>query len=115
MSFPEVIRGRKNGWIRLWEPTASKPGRVDAQNGLLRSTENICFVLKDCEQLLKQALAITQQDDGPDMYEKAVQSDLEKYESLSKLTSFCELYGALSDIKYDRLATAEVLRETRLN
>ena len=40
------------------------------------------------------------------MYEKAVQSDLEKYESLSKLTSFCELYGALSDIKYDRLASS---------
>lgn len=69
-------------------------------------TENICFVLKDCEQLLKQALAITQQDDGPDMYEKAVQSDLEKYEGLSKRTSFCELSEALSDIKYDRLASS---------
>ena len=40
------------------------------------------------------------------MYEKAVRSDLEKYESLSKLTSFCELSGALSDIKYDRLASS---------
>ena len=40
------------------------------------------------------------------MYEKAVQSDLEKYESLSKLTSFCELSVALSDIKYDRLASS---------
>ena len=69
-------------------------------------TQNIRFVLKDCEQLLKQALAVTQQDDGPDMYEKAVRSDLEKYESLSKLTSFCELSVALSDIKYDRLASS---------
>ena len=40
------------------------------------------------------------------MYEKAVQSDLEKYEGLSRLTSFCELSGALSDIKYDRLASS---------
>lgn len=79
---------------------------LDRAEWLAPLTENICFVLKDCEQLLKQALAITQQDDGPDMYEKAVQSDLEKYESLSKLTSFCELYGALSDIKYDRLASS---------
>lgn len=79
---------------------------LDRAEWLAPLTENICFVLKDCEQLLKQALAITQQDDGPDMYEKAVQSDLEKYEGLSILTSFCELSGALSDIKYDRLASS---------
>lgn len=79
---------------------------LDRAEWLAPLTENICFVLKDCEQLLKQALAITQQDDGPDMYEKAVQSDLEKYEGLSKRTSFCELSGALSDIKYDRLASS---------
>lgn len=79
---------------------------LDRAEWLAPLTENICFVLKDCEQLLKQALAITQQYDGPDMYEKAVRSDLEKYESLSKLTSFCELSEALSDIKYDRLASS---------
>ena len=79
---------------------------LDRAEWLAPLTENICFVLKDCEQLLRQALAVTQQDDGPDMYEKAVRSDLEKYESLSKLTSFCELSGALSDIKYDRLASS---------
>ena len=79
---------------------------LDRAEWLAPLTENICFVLKDCEQLLRQALAVTQQDDGPDMYEKAVRSDLEKYESLSKLTSFCELSSALSDIKYDRLASS---------
>lgn len=79
---------------------------LDRAEWLAPLTENICFVLKDCEQLLKQALAITQQDDGPDMYEKAVQSDLEKYEGLSRLTSFCELSKALSNIKYDRLASS---------
>ena len=79
---------------------------LDRAEWLAPLTQNIRFVLKDCEQLLKQALAVTQQDDGPDMYEKAVRSDLEKYESLSKLTSFCELSEALSDIKYDRLASS---------
>lgn len=79
---------------------------LDRVEWLAPLTQNIRFVLKDCEQLLKQALAVTQQDDGPDMYEKAVRSDLEKYESLSKLTSFCELSVALSDIKYDRLASS---------
>lgn len=79
---------------------------LDRAEWLAPLTQNIRFVLKDCEQLLKQALAVTQQDDGPYMYEKAVRSDLEKYESLSKLTSFSELSGALSDIKYDRLASS---------
>ena len=79
---------------------------LDRAEWLAPLTQNIRFVLKDCEQLLRQALAVTQQDDGPDMYEKAVRSDLEKYESLSKLTSFCELSEALSDIKYDRLASS---------
>ena len=79
---------------------------LDRAEWLAPLTQNIRFVLKDCEQLLKQALAVTQQDDGPDMYEKAVRSDLEKYEGLSKRTSFCELSVALSDIKYDRLASS---------
>lgn len=79
---------------------------LDRAEWLAPLTQNIRFVLKDCVQLLKQALAVTQQDDGPYMYEKAVRSDLEKYESLSKLTSFSELSGALSDIKYDRLASS---------
>lgn len=79
---------------------------LDRAEWLAPLTQNIRFVLKDCEQLLKQALAVTQQDDGPYMYEKAVRSDLEKYESLSKLTSFSELSEALSDIKYDRLASS---------
>lgn len=103
---------RSYPWPEKWLDSFVGAYRIETREELDRAewlaplTENICFVLKDCEQLLKQALAITQQDDGPDMYEKAVRSDLEKYESLSKLTSFCELSEALSDIKYDRLASS---------
>lgn len=103
---------RSYPWPEKWLDSFVGIYRIETREELDRAewlaplTENICFVLKDCEQLLKQALAITQQDDGPDMYEKAVQSDLEKYEGLSRLTSFCELSGALSDIKYDRLASS---------
>lgn len=103
---------RSYPWPEKWLDSFVGTYRIETREELDRAewlvplTENICFVLKDCEQLLKQALAITQQDDGPDMYEKAVRSDLEKYESLSKLTSFCELSEALSDIKYDRLASS---------
>ena len=103
---------RSYPWPEKWLDSFVGAYRIETREELDRAewlaplTENICFVLKDCEQLLKQALAITQQDDGPDMYEKAVQSDLEKYEGLSRLTSFCELSEALSDIKYDRLASS---------
>ena len=103
---------RSYPWPEKWLDSFVGAYRIETREELDRAewlaplTENICFVLKDCEQLLKQALAITQQDDGPDMYEKAVQSDLEKYEGLSRLTSFCELSEALSNIKYDRLASS---------
>lgn len=103
---------RSYPWPEKWLDSFVGAYRIETREELDRAewlaplTENIRFVLKDCEQLLKQALAVTQQDDGPDMYEKAVRSDLEKYESLSKLTSFCELSVALSDIKYDRLASS---------
>ena len=103
---------RSYPWPEKWLDSFVGAYRIETREELDRAewlaplTENIRFVLKDCEQLLKQALAVTQQDDGPDMYEKAVRSDLEKYDGLSKLTSFCELSGALSDIKYDRLASS---------
>ena len=103
---------RSYPWPEKWLDSFVGAYRIETREELDRAewlaplTENIRFVLKDCEQLLKQALAVTQQDDGPDMYEKAVRSDLEKYEGLSRLTSFCELSGALSDIKYDRLASS---------
>ena len=103
---------RSYPWPEKWLDSFVGAYRIETREELDRAewlaplTENICFVLKDCEQLLKQALAVTQQDDGPDMYEKAVQSDLEKYEGLAGLTSFCELSEALSDIKYDRLASS---------
>ena len=103
---------RSYPWPEKWLDSFVGAYRIETREELDRAewlaplTQNIRFVLKDCEQLLKQALAVTQQDDGPDMYEKAVQSDLEKYEGLSRLTSFCELSGALSDIKYDRLASS---------
>ena len=103
---------RSYPWPEKWLDSFVGAYRIETREELDRAewlaplTQNIRFVLKDCEQLLKQALAVTQQDDGPDMYEKAVRSDLEKYESLSKLTSFCELSVALSDIKYDRLASS---------
>ena len=103
---------RSYPWPEKWLDSFVGIYRIENREELVRAewlaplTQNIRFVLKDCEQLLRQALAVTQQDDGPDMYEKAVRSDLEKYESLSKLTSFCELSGALSDIKYDRLASS---------
>ena len=112
MIFQLYEFSRSYPWPEKWLDSFVGAYRIETREELDRAewlaplTENICFVLKDCEQLLKQALVVTQQDDGPDMYEKAVQSDLEKYEGLSGLTSFCELSEALSNIKYDRLASS---------
>lgn len=68
--------------------------------------ENIRAVVHDLEALMRQAYALTQESDGPDMYEKAVCSDLEKYREISTCETFREFYEALQHITYDRLASA---------
>lgn len=80
--------------------------QLNAAEWLAPLTENIRFVLKDCVGILEQALALTQESDGPDMYEKAIGSDLEKYKKLTELATFTELAEALPNIKYDRLASS---------
>ena len=80
--------------------------QLNAAEWLAPLTENIRFVLKDCVGILEQAFALTQESDGPDMYEKAIGSDLEKYKKLTELLTFTELAETLPNIKYDRLASS---------
>ena len=67
---------------------------------------NIRAVLKDVVCLTEQALSLTQDADGPDMYAKAVGNDLETYREIACLKTFTDLYEALNHIKYDRLASS---------
>lgn len=68
--------------------------------------ENIRFVVQDLCAQLEQALCITQESDGPDMYEKTMRSDLEKYQEIAKCHGFLEFKEAFSNLTFDRLASA---------
>ena len=39
--------------------------------------ENVRFILADIKRRMEKALALTQEDDGPQLYEKVIRSDLE--------------------------------------
>lgn len=66
--------------------------------------ENIKAVIWDIVAMIKEALALTQVADGPYMYEKAITSDLEKYQAIASLNTFSEYCNALQNISYDRMA-----------
>ena len=68
--------------------------------------ENVRFILADIKRRMQKALALTQEDDGPQIYEKVIRSDLEKYERLSACTDFSELYREITGITYDRLPSS---------
>ena len=68
--------------------------------------ENVRFILADIKRRMEKALALTQEDDGPQLYEKVIRSDLEKYERLSACTDFFELYREITGITYDRLPSS---------
>lgn len=67
-------------------------------------TENIKAVIKDVIALTEEALALTQAADGPYMYEKAINSDLEKYQAMAELDTFLEYGRALQNLTYERMA-----------
>ena len=68
--------------------------------------KNVRFILADIKRRMEKALALTQEDDGPQLYEKVIRSDLEKYERLSACTDFFELYREITGITYDRLPSS---------
>lgn len=68
--------------------------------------ENIRCVVKDLANLMRQALRLTQDSDGPDVYEQVIRNDLEKYERIAGSLCFTDFYDALQTIKYDRLPSS---------
>lgn len=68
--------------------------------------KNIRCVLEDIVEMMRQALALTTDSDGPDMYEKVIRGDLEKYEQIAAGTDFMEFYEALGGLSYDRLPSS---------
>lgn len=103
---------RSYPWPKEWLDTCVNgyhPADTDELNRacwMLPLTENIRSVAEGMAGLLEEALALTQDADGPDMYEKAVKSDLDSYRAIASLSTFTELYEAFGSIRYQRLASS---------
>ncbi|MGN0141064.1 MAG: helicase-exonuclease AddAB subunit AddA [Roseburia sp.] len=69
-------------------------------------TAHIRAVAENLVELSEQAYELTQRPDGPDIYEPAIRSDLEKYRRIASCGSFSELSAAFCGMSYDRLASS---------
>lgn len=67
---------------------------------------NIRCVVSDMAELLREAVKLALDSDGPSMYEKVLRNDLGKYEQIASYEKFTELQEALSSITYDRLPSS---------
>ena len=63
-------------------------------------------VLADLVKKLRIAHVLTLEEDGPDVYEKVIVSDLAKFEELAACENFLELYKKLTAVTYDRLPSS---------
>ncbi len=103
---------RSYPWPGEWLASCVKGYEVEGEAGLNDAAwmkplvENIRFVLADTADRLRDALELTMDGDGPDMYERVIRSDLEKYEHLAACVDFTELHAALSAITYERMPSS---------
>lgn len=103
---------RSYPWPKEWLDSCVEGYRVSdvkelAESPLIRPlVDNIRYILTDIVKDLKQALTLTLADDGPDIYEKVIRNDLEKYERMAACENFVELYEALGNITYDRMPSS---------
>ena len=68
--------------------------------------EHTKLVTEDLVRLMEQALLLAQADDGPDLYEKVIRSDREKYRALAGCKDFAEFYREITNLSYDRLPSS---------
>ena len=68
--------------------------------------QNLKLVTNDLVALAKRGYELTQDDDGPDMYAKALESDLKKYQEIAESESFAAFYQNYRNLSYDRLASS---------
>lgn len=113
----EMIRtlyefSRSYPWPKEWLTSCADGYEVTCVEDLSKAKwmepllQNIRFVTADMIVRMQQALTLTQESDGPYMYEKVIRSDLEKYERIAACENFLEFYEALSNISYDRLPSS---------
>lgn len=103
---------RSYPWPKEWLASCAGSYCVEDTSDLSRAdwmqplVENIRFVMEDIVKRMQQALVLTTESDGPDMYEKVIRGDLEKYEQIAASADFMEFYEALCAITYDRLPSS---------
>lgn len=103
---------RSYPWPSEWLASCAKGYEIPDETGLNRAVwikplvDSVRFSVQDLASMMRQALALTQDSDGPGMYEKAIQSDLEKYERIAKCQTYTEFAAAFSGLSYDRFAAA---------
>ncbi|MCI5874527.1 MAG: helicase-exonuclease AddAB subunit AddA [Roseburia sp.] len=103
---------RSYPWPKEWLASCANGYDVDDIEDLSKANwmqplvENVRFVMADIVKRMQQALALTMDSDGPDMYEKVIRSDLEKYEQIASCNDFMGFYEGLANIVYDRLPSS---------
>lgn len=103
---------RSYPWPKEWLSDCAKDYRVqtveelDGALWLAPLTEHIRHGAEDLIALTEKALSLTLQENGPYMYQKAIESDLAKYRSLAENRTFSGFYQGFTNLSYDRLASA---------
>ncbi len=99
-------------WPEEWLKMCRRGYGVDDEAGINECfwiqplTETIRYVVCDLAGLARQALALTCDEDGPQMYERAIRSDLEKYIQIAQCEHFTDFWKALNGLTYDRLPSS---------
>lgn len=93
-----------DGCVREYE--ISDAGRLDDVTWIQPLTSNIRYIAEDIVRMLKEALSLTLENDGPYMYESVIRGDLEKFERIAACEGFCALGEAFTAITYDRLPSS---------
>ena len=103
MSYPWPMEWLTSG-IRGYEiPDVQKMAEAPWMQPLVLHLRS---VLADLVKKLRIAHVLTLEENGPDVYEKVIASDLAKFEELAACKNFLELYEKLTAVTYDRLPSS---------
>ena len=103
---------RSYPWPKKWLPAAAESYGIEDEASLESAAfmqsllQNLKRVSEDLVALSGRAYKLTQDDDGPDMYTKALEGDLKKYKEIAASESFADFYQNYRNLSYDRLASS---------
>lgn len=101
---------RSYPWPKEWLEKCASGYEIEDEKALNEAfwlrllTRNINYICSDMVKLLEQALLLTRAEDGPFMYESAIQSDLLQYQRLEKAKTFTEIGECIGKISYETLS-----------